>query len=54
MWKIVHLYVPTRLMTRPHFQRRKQEDKKGSVMVVMRGDMKLHHVHTRRMIFANH
>jgi hypothetical protein len=48
----VHQYVPTRL-TRPHFQRRKQ-DQKGSVMVVMRRDMKLHHVLTRRMIFANH
>jgi hypothetical protein len=54
IWDTMHPCVPTRLMTRPHFQRRKQEDQKGSVVVAMRRDMKLHHVLTKRMVFAHH
>jgi hypothetical protein len=39
-------YILTRLMIRPHFQRREQEEASGNVMVTIKRFMKLHHVPT--------
>jgi hypothetical protein len=48
-WDTMPLSVPTRLMIKPHFQRRRQEETRGSVMVAMRRDIKLAHVLTRKV-----
>jgi hypothetical protein len=43
-WDTMPLGVPTKLMTKSHFQRRRQVKARGSVMDAMRRVMKLHHV----------
>jgi len=49
VWDIMLLCVPTRLMTKPHFQRTRQEEARGSVMNAKRRDMKLTHLPTRNV-----
>ena len=41
-------------MIKPHFQRTRQEEARGSVMVVMRRDMKLAHVLIRKVKACHH
>jgi hypothetical protein len=48
-WDTMSLCVPTRLITKQHFQRTRQEEAKGSVMDAMRRDMKLARVQTRKV-----
>jgi hypothetical protein len=48
-WDTMPLCVPTRLMTKPHFQIRRQEKTIGSIMDAMRRDIKLAHVQTRKV-----
>jgi hypothetical protein len=48
-WDTMPLSVPTRLMTKTHFQRRRQEEIRGSVMVAIRRDMELAHVRIKNV-----
>jgi hypothetical protein len=48
-WDTMPLTVPTRLMTKPYFQRRRQEEIRGSVMIAIRRDTQLAHVLTKNV-----